>query len=204
MAPQNILSTKTGSTSRPRDAGNTRALLLAAARRRFADDGYVETRVRDIARDAGVNVALINRYFSSKEGLFEACLATTVDQFDEAISRTLTLEQILPIMSAQISSPNGDDQLRLMLLLRSSGDDRADQIRRDVFRSFSERIAAAFGWHPDQPETAQTLLRAEMTLSAILGIVIMRSTGLEPLTSVDEEALAAPLRDLLTALLTST
>src|SRR5687768_16792368 len=61
--------------ARPRrDAARTRRRLLEAARRRFARDGYATSTVRDIADDAGVNVALISRYFTSKEGLFEACL----------------------------------------------------------------------------------------------------------------------------------
>src|SRR5262249_4490858 len=51
---------------RRRDAATTRQLLLDAARQRFAIDGYAATSVRDIAHDAGVNVALINRYFTSK------------------------------------------------------------------------------------------------------------------------------------------
>src|ERR1700744_3072446 len=59
---------------RHRDADETRQRLLQAARQRFAQDGYAATTVRDIAMEAGVNVALINRYFTSKEGLFEAYL----------------------------------------------------------------------------------------------------------------------------------
>ena len=70
-------------SGRARDAVNTRRLLLEAARRRFAHDGYGATTSRDIAADAGVNVALINRYFVSKEGLFEACLARTVQELDD-------------------------------------------------------------------------------------------------------------------------
>lgn len=54
---------------RPRNAEETRAALLAAARLRFARDGYEATNLRDIASDVGVNVALIPRYFRSKEGL---------------------------------------------------------------------------------------------------------------------------------------
>src|SRR2546421_8360402 len=55
---------------RSRNAAETRAALLAAARIRFARDGYEATNLRDIAADVGVNVALISRYFGSKEGLF--------------------------------------------------------------------------------------------------------------------------------------
>src|SRR5437868_7385898 len=56
--------------TRSRNAAETRAALLAAARIRFARDGYEATNLRDIAADVGVNVALISRYFGSKEGLF--------------------------------------------------------------------------------------------------------------------------------------
>ena len=182
---------------------NTRLLLLAAARRRFAAEGYLAATVREIASDAGVNVALINRYFSSKEGLFEACLAHAVDELGQSVGDTVTFEQILPIMATQIAgAPNGEDQLRMMLLLRSSGDERADQIRRDVFRSFAERLATAVGWQPGQPDSDQLLLRAEIALSATLGIILVRSSiGLEPLASAGEDALDLPLSDLLSALL---
>ncbi len=64
---------------RRRDAAETRNLLLTAARSRFAANGYTATTVREIADDAGVNVSLISRYFSSKEGLFEACLLGAAD-----------------------------------------------------------------------------------------------------------------------------
>jgi AcrR family transcriptional regulator len=196
------MSIETLSIPRPRDADNTRLLLLAAARRRFAADGYVATTVRDIASEAGVNVALINRYFTSKEGLFEACLATAVNELGESVSENLTVEEILQIMTAQVAgAPNGDAQLRLMLLLRSSGDEGADQIRRDVFRTFAERLARSLGWRPEQPDNAQLVLRSEIALSAILGIIVVRSsTGLQPLTSADEAELSAPLRDMLGAL----
>lgn len=53
-----------------RDVDQTRAKLVAAARRAFAENGYDATTVRRIALDAGVNPALINRYFGGKEGLF--------------------------------------------------------------------------------------------------------------------------------------
>jgi AcrR family transcriptional regulator len=123
---------------RARDADTTRQLLLAAARRRFALDGYSSTTVRDIASDAGVNVALINRYFTSKEGLFEACLSYVAIEFDRPASRTIA--QVAQSVVTRISAALDDEQmLQLLLLLRSSGDERADLIRRDTLRSFAEK-----------------------------------------------------------------
>ena len=55
-------------------AGRTRTAILAAARAQFTATGYDGTGLRAIAARAGVNVALINRYFGSKDGLFLAAI----------------------------------------------------------------------------------------------------------------------------------
>src|SRR5690349_1930875 len=57
-------------SARPRHAAKTRADILAAAKRRFAADGYERTTLRAIAADVGVNAALVSRYFGSKQDLF--------------------------------------------------------------------------------------------------------------------------------------
>lgn len=51
------------------ELGDTRARILAAAFRRLAGEGYVALSVREIAKDAGVNHALINYHFGSKDQL---------------------------------------------------------------------------------------------------------------------------------------
>src|SRR6201992_3363293 len=56
--------------TRPRDAAQTRADILAAARRRFAAEGFERTTLRAIAADVGVDAALVTRYFGSKQDLF--------------------------------------------------------------------------------------------------------------------------------------
>jgi len=53
-----------------RNAADTRARILAAARARFSVDAYENVGTRDIAADAGVDAALVNRYFGGKEKLF--------------------------------------------------------------------------------------------------------------------------------------
>lgn len=44
--------------------------ILEAARKIFLKKGYAATRTRDIAEEAGINLALLNYYFRSKEKLF--------------------------------------------------------------------------------------------------------------------------------------
>ncbi|MCX3059165.1 TetR/AcrR family transcriptional regulator [Streptomyces beihaiensis] len=55
----------------------TRATILAAARERFATDGYERATIRAIARDARIDPSMVMRYFTNKEGLFAA--AVTLD-----------------------------------------------------------------------------------------------------------------------------
>ena len=55
---------------RPRNANATRQAILEAARERFCSDSYDDVGMRDVARDVGVDAALISRYFGSKEKLF--------------------------------------------------------------------------------------------------------------------------------------
>ena len=49
--------------------GDTRTKILGAAFRRLASEGYAAFSVREIAKDAGVNHALINYHFRTKDQL---------------------------------------------------------------------------------------------------------------------------------------
>ncbi|HEY3502615.1 MAG TPA: TetR family transcriptional regulator [Actinocatenispora sp.] len=60
---------------RPRDREATEQRILAEAARLFAEQGYRTVTVRAIAAAADVNLALINRYYGSKLGLFDAVLS---------------------------------------------------------------------------------------------------------------------------------
>ena len=56
----------------PRRSDATRAAILAAAREQFASGGYQAATIRSIAAAAGIDPAMVMRYFGNKEGLFAA------------------------------------------------------------------------------------------------------------------------------------
>src|ERR1700750_774881 len=70
--------------TRPRNAAQTRADILAAARRRFATDGFERTTLRAIAADVGVDQALVSRYYGSKQDLFATATEFRIDLPDLA------------------------------------------------------------------------------------------------------------------------
>lgn len=60
---------------------STEQKILDAARTLFLKKGYANTRTRDIALEAGINLALLNYYYRSKEKLFEIIMMENLQSF---------------------------------------------------------------------------------------------------------------------------
>lgn len=61
---------------------DTRTSILTAAEKLFAEQGYEGTSTRQIAREAGANMAMINYYFGSKDGVFMEIMANSIKDFN--------------------------------------------------------------------------------------------------------------------------
>src|SRR6185312_10767650 len=64
---------------RPAGRSPSRQKVLDVARRAFPANGYAETSLRGIARDAGVDPSLVVQLFGSKAGLFAAVIEWPFD-----------------------------------------------------------------------------------------------------------------------------
>src|SRR4030095_2369850 len=60
---------------------STEERIKNAARLIFTKKGYAATRTRDIADEAGINLALLNYYFRSKEKLFDIIMLESMQGF---------------------------------------------------------------------------------------------------------------------------
>jgi AcrR family transcriptional regulator len=88
---------------------STEQKIRAAANTVFTKKGYAATRTRDIAEEAGINLALLNYYFRSKEKLFELIMMEKLTRFFGTIVPTLndsslSLDQKIVSVSEQYSS----------------------------------------------------------------------------------------------------
>ncbi|MBN9399651.1 MAG: TetR/AcrR family transcriptional regulator ['Candidatus Kapabacteria' thiocyanatum] len=63
----------------------TEERIKEAARKLFLQKGYAGTRTRDIAEQAGINLALLNYYFRSKEKLFELIMTENLQEFGQGV-----------------------------------------------------------------------------------------------------------------------
>ena len=62
-----------------------RQQLLDVAERLFAQKGYEAVSIRDLASEAGVNVAMVSYYFGSKDKLFEALIESKMPRTRERL-----------------------------------------------------------------------------------------------------------------------
>lgn len=71
----------------------TEQKIKKAALKLFTKKGYAATRTRDISEEAGINLALLNYYFRSKEKLFELLMLEILQNFFKNIGHILNDEQ---------------------------------------------------------------------------------------------------------------
>jgi AcrR family transcriptional regulator len=72
---------------------NTEQKIKAAAKVVFQNKGFAAARTRDIAEEAGMNTALLNYYFRSKEKLFQLIMFETIGGFMQNMGNVFNDEE---------------------------------------------------------------------------------------------------------------
>lgn len=184
--------------ARVRNAAATRQTILASARYHFARDSYDNVGLREIAGDAGVDPALVSRYFGGKEQLFKEALRGDKQHMMRGVERADLPEHLANLLLEDES--NGEDAAatteRLLIILRSTSSLKAAEIIRDAMNEDILRPVASLL----EGDDAQT--RASLCLAVLLGAGILKSSiALEPLCSGSEGELRNRLIRLFAAAL---
>lgn len=73
---------------------NTEEKIRVVAKRLFTEKGYAGTTIREVVDEAGVNVALLNYYFRSKEKLFTTIFAENFEEYSQELEAIFYYENI--------------------------------------------------------------------------------------------------------------
>jgi AcrR family transcriptional regulator len=149
-----------------------RARILAAARRQFSEYGYDGATIRGIAAAAGVDPALVTRYFTSKELLFREATAVEPDEPAEGT----TGEDLVESLLAQIGAKLDTEPVAALAMLRSLLTRRgaAGQVRKTIAlagKEVSRSIDA------DDAEIRASLI-GSISAGVIVGRYILHLEGL--------------------------
>lgn len=150
-----------------------KARVLAAARRQFSEFGYDGATIRGIAAAAGVDPALVTRYFRSKELLFKEATAIPPDEPAGGEAGEDLVESLLAQIGAKLDTEPVEALAMLRSLMTRPG--AADQVRKTIAlagREVSESIDA------DDSEVRASLI-GSISTGVIVGRYILRLEGLQ-------------------------
>jgi AcrR family transcriptional regulator len=156
----------------------TKAVILAAAKERFAESGFERATIRAIAADADIDPSMVMRYFGSKDQLFAAAA-----DFD------LQLPELSEVDHAQLGwqmvgffMDRWERDEALVVLLRSSTTNaEAAQRMKAIFAG--QLMPAIAKVNPDRPDR-----RASLVATQMLGLALCRYVlRLPPIVEMSRE-----------------
>jgi AcrR family transcriptional regulator len=158
-------------TPRPRNAAASREALLASARTLFSERGFENTTVRDIGEEAGVDPALIARYFGSKVNLY---LATVVAE-DADSGRPEDFEHPAELIEWFVARVDACGPGPVMQALVRS--DSTPEIREAARDHLTRRLVGPLQNMLERKGIPDPRLRAEVAVSALVGVLFARALG---------------------------
>ena len=179
---------------RKRDAQATRARILEAAVAWFARGGYENVSLRDISAEAGVDVALISRYFGGKEGLFTEALKASIhaDRLETWDRETLPVELAQSMAGGRHESEDAHQGFQFLLRAATSPS-TAPLLNLAVQERYLAPIADWLGGEDAQP-------RARVLAAVVIGFLVERLIRGEALEGRDREVFLAQAERLFATL----
>jgi AcrR family transcriptional regulator len=170
-----------GVAPRKRDAEATRAAILEAAKAQFARSGYDRAALRDIAAEAGCDVALIKRYFGGKEALFtEALKASFKSDRVAAWDRATFAREVATQMAGDAHVDEGRTQSFQFLLRTATSPVTAPLLNLAIQERF---LAPIRDWLGGEDAAA----RARVLAAVYIGFLVERLIRDQPLEGRERE-----------------
>ena len=132
----------------------TRAAILAAARRRFAQDGFRKATIRAIAADADIDPSMVMRYYGNKEGLFDAALEIDLELPDLGVAQPDSLGETIMRRFLELWETPPGDEILLTLLRSAMTDDAVGQRAQRIFAGQIMPMVLRVGDPADAPRRA--------------------------------------------------
>ncbi len=164
---------------------STEEKIKEAARKVFTRKGYAATRTRDIAEEAGINLALLNYYFRSKQKLFEQIMLEKVQQLFGLIAPVLndpstSLESKVEVFVAlyiDMISEHPDLPLFVLSEIRNHPDHFAETFHVGQLLTHSSFVQQLKEQRPDIHPLHFLMNTMSMTLFPFIAMPVFKAIG---------------------------
>jgi AcrR family transcriptional regulator len=147
-----------------RSSEQTKAVILAAAKERFAESGFERATIRAIAADANIDPSMVMRYFGNKDQLFAAAADFNLQIPDlSGVDR----EHVGARIVAHFVDRWERDEALIVLLRSSTTNTEAAQRMREIFTAQLLPVIARV--NPVEPQR-----RAGLIATQVLGLALCR------------------------------
>lgn len=167
-------------------SADTRGEIVTAARKIFSEKGFDKATIRGIAREAGVDPALVHHYFDSKEGIFVAALELPINPA-EMIPRIIQGprdeigERLVRFLLTMTADPQAREPIIALVRSAMTNEQIVAMIREFLTMAVLNRVVEGLGIPP---------VRMQVAFAQMFGVVLMRYVvRLEPLASVEIDEL---------------
>jgi AcrR family transcriptional regulator len=177
--------------------------IIHAAWDCFARNGYHQTKMQDIAREAGLSAGAIYRYYASKEALLKAISERSSERDLDLLERAresedepiAALELLSLAMRALFEDPGFDTATRVIVELRPEFL-RNDELKHGLRRNLRVMLAATSLLISDARKKGQ--IKPNVDPEALAMLALCFSEGLRQYRLVDPQTFkAGPLIDLM-------
>ncbi|MCW2747477.1 MAG: Transcriptional regulator, TetR family [Nocardioidaceae bacterium] len=185
-------------TTRVRDAAASRDALLQAAQELFGQNGFEATTIRDIGERAGVDAALIARYFGSKADLYIAAVVAEDDD-GQPVEAYDNVSEMADVLIARADRRGPGPIMQAMVRSDTSADIRVAAHDRVAHRLVEPIAAQLVAEGVERPR-----LRAELAVSALLGVTLARSLSwFDEIGKIPKDELVTLIAETIGAMSTS-
>jgi len=165
-----------------RSSTETKAVILAAARERFAESGFERATIRAIASDANIDPSMVMRYFGNKDQLFAAAA-----DFDLQMPDMSDVER--EKLGARLVTHFVDrwERDEIMVVLLRSSTTNADAVQRMQAIFATQLLPVIADINSDNP-----LRRAGLVATQMLGLALCRYVlKLPPVVGMSRDEIVA-------------
>lgn len=148
-----------------RSSEETKAVILAAARERFGASGFQAATIRAIAADAGVDPAMVMRYYGNKDKLFAAAAEFDL-RFPDFVGTDR--RQVGPALVRHFLERWEGDEALVILLRSSATNGEAAQRMQQIFGTQLQPLVGSL------VPADEAGVRAGLIATQILGMALCR------------------------------